>query len=413
MEAQQQTLPAPEAAEFLGVKLATLYAYASRGLVRSLAGGKGPARRYMRADLERLRARRDARSGHGAVAAGALRFGEPVMDSSITELDPERGPIYRGHCALELAESDTPFESVAELLWTGELSSPPEPPRPQGLGLSPAIVRELRSRPLAPLTLGAILVPLLASRDAGRFQSSADAVLPRARALIWRLALALGSSLEASRLEAAIGAKSVAATLARASGATGGEAGVRALRRTLVLAADHELNASAFAARVAASTGADVYACISAALATLSGFRHGGGTDRVEALVREAGDPSSAERVVHERMRRGEAVEGFGHMLYRGGDPRGPALLAYAHELAPDEPRVRTCAALAKTLAEARGVGPNLDLGLVAISGALGLAPGSAAAIFAVGRCAGWVAHILEQYEGGYLVRPRARYREA
>jgi citrate synthase len=75
--------------------------------------------------------------------------------------------------------------------------------------------------------------------------------------------------------------------------------------------------------------------------------------------------------------------------------------------------RVATCVALAETLAEARGVGPNLDFGLVAMSGALGLDRGSAAAIFAIGRCAGWVAHVREQYEAGYLVRPRARYHEA
>ena len=394
------------------MKLATLYAYASRGMVRSIASGRGPARRYLRADLERLRARRDARAGHGAVAASALRFGDPVLDSSITALDPVRGPLYRGQSALALAERGASFESVAELLWMGELAEPEPLASSLGLGLSLGYVDELRKQRHHPLTLAAVVVPLLAMRDANRFQTGAAAVLPRARELIRRLALAIGSSLDAERLSAALGAASTADALARAFGAEAGADAVRALDRTLVLAADHELNASAFAARVTASTGADIYACVSSAIATLSGPRHGGATDRVEALVLEAGDPETAEEVVHERMRRGEAVEGFGHPLYKGGDPRGQALLDYARELAPKAPRVLTCAALADTLAEARGVGPNLDLGLVAMSGALGLPRGSAAGIFAVGRCAGWVAHVCEQYEAGYVVRPRARYRQ-
>ena len=116
-----EALSAREAAAFLAVKLPTLYAYASRGLVRSIPAGKGRARHYMRADLERLRARRDARSGHGPVAANALQWGEPVLDSAITAISPEQGPLYRGRAAVDLAAADTPFESVAELLWSGAL----------------------------------------------------------------------------------------------------------------------------------------------------------------------------------------------------------------------------------------------------------------------------------------------------
>ena len=410
MASREKTLSAAEAAEFLNVKLATLYAYTSRGLVRSLPGARGPARRYVRADLERLRARREARAGHGALAAGALRFGEPVMDSSITAIDPERGPIYRGHSALDLAEADTPFESVAELLWTGTLDSPPSALAPEALGVPVSILRDLLPDGVAPLTLDAVLVSLLASQDGGRFATRVEAVLPRARALIRRLAASLASGLDETRIAAAMAAPATASALAIALRAGCGEQGIRALDRSLVLVADHELNASAFAARVAASTGADIYSCVMAALSTLSGPRHGGATDRVEALVYEVAAPEQAERVVHERMRRGESIEGYGHPLYRGGDPRGTALLELASEIAPRSAGVRTCVAITETVAEARGLRPNLDLGLVAISAALGLARGCATGIFAVGRCAGWVAHACEQYEAGYLVRPRARY---
>src|SRR3954464_16089784 len=103
-------LSAREAAALLDVKAATLYSYVSRGLLTSVPGTHGPSRLYARADVERLRARHVARAGHGAVAAGALRFGEPVLESALTAIDAN-GPRYRGHSAVELARAGTSFES--------------------------------------------------------------------------------------------------------------------------------------------------------------------------------------------------------------------------------------------------------------------------------------------------------------
>src|SRR4051812_26451646 len=108
---------AKEAAELLGVKPQTLYAYASRGLLRRV--GTGKRRRYLVEDLERVRTRQRARSGHGPVAAAALSFGEPVLDTRITGID-RRGPLYRGQPALELAARGVSFETVAELLWSDQ-----------------------------------------------------------------------------------------------------------------------------------------------------------------------------------------------------------------------------------------------------------------------------------------------------
>src|SRR5690349_15198038 len=112
-------LTAREAAELIDVKLATLYAYVSRGLVRSIASEAGRGRLYARQDLEHLRARHDARSGHGPVAAAALRWGEPVLDSAITLIN-DRGLYYRGQSAVGLARDGVSYEQVAELLWTGQ-----------------------------------------------------------------------------------------------------------------------------------------------------------------------------------------------------------------------------------------------------------------------------------------------------
>ncbi len=197
------------------------------------------------------------------------------------------------------------------------------------------------------------------------------------------------------------------ALLASVGAAHRGDRAERALNCALVLAADHELNASTFAARVAASAGADLYACLTAAIATLSGPRHGGECDRVEALVSEVGTPRRAHSVVLARTQRGDLLPGFGHPLYPDGDPRAPPLLAAAHDLAPSS--VRTLDAIVLEATRSLGLKPTLDVGLVAIAHALGV-PGAASAIFALGRCAGWAAHVIEQREAGFLLRPRARY---
>jgi citrate synthase len=407
-------LTAREAAALLGVKLPTLYAYTSRGLIRSVAGPKGRTRRYLRADLERLRARRDARAGHGPVAAGALRFGEPVLDTRITAIDPELGPIYRGRPAAQLAAQGTPFEAVCELLWSG--ASPgdsAEPVRWPATDTLPNVDSLARLLPetSTPLERWAASLPRVAAHDPGRFASRPESVLPRARRLMRRMAAALVPRLEAARIQDVLAAPSMALAVARALGAPARPEVASALDRALVLCADHELNASAFAARVAASTDADLYACVSAALAALSGPKHGGAADRIEVLIEEIGEPARAEHVVHERARRGETIEGFGSRIYPRGDPRGVALLGWAEVLAPSARSVCSCRALVDAMS-ASGVGPTIDLGLVALASALELPRGSAVGLFAIARCGGWVAHTLEQYEAGYLLRPRARYTE-
>src|SRR5690349_18461990 len=122
-------IPGPEAAALLEVKRETIYAYAGRGLIRTVPGEDARSRRYHRGDLDRLRARSRARAGHAAVAAGALRWGEPVLDTAITAITTA-GPMYRGTAATDLA-SKMPFEPVAELLWSTEpaTGSPPSSAR--------------------------------------------------------------------------------------------------------------------------------------------------------------------------------------------------------------------------------------------------------------------------------------------
>ena len=405
---EEELLRAEEAAALLGVKRATLYTYVSRGLVRCVPEKGTKENRYLRADVERLKTRHDARAGHAAVASGALRWGEPVIDSSVSRIG-EEGLAYRGHDAVALATAGHLFEDVAELLWTGRLptgSTPwplPEPP------LSPSALASLLPRGTPPLSALSALVPLLAASDAGRFSAPPEQDKARARRLIRHLGAWVCVAQAPGRVSRALKQDTVAASLATAWD-TKLKRAPELINRALILCADHELNTSTFTARVTASSGADLYACMSAALAAFSGHRHGGSCDRVEALLNEVGRPERAVQVVHGRLRRGEAVTGFGHRLYKHGDPRTPPLVEAALSVRPESLRVRVARAVMDTMRDAGHPPAAMDFGLVMLADALGLPSGAATVLFGLGRTAGWVAHILEQREQGHLLRPRARY---
>jgi citrate synthase len=382
--AMDEWLDAANACEMLGVKPATLYAYVSRGLVRSTAAmGPTRAKRYARADLERLRARSSARAGHTAAAAGALRWGEPVLDTAISEIRGD-GPWYRGHSAVRLAERDTPFETVAELLWSGELVERQWPPAP------PA--RSRRG------TLDDAIVALVAAARRDRLRQ-AGARAEGGPAIVH----ALVGALAGRRVEGGV-ARSVLVGL----GGRAHPAAIAAVDRGLVLSADHELNPSTFAARITAGVGADLYACAIAAVATLSGPRHGAATARIEAFRASIDRPRDAADRVRDSLARGEELAGFGHPLYPNGDPRARPLLRAAKALGRSNASVLFAITAA---AEKYGaLRPSIDFALVTLGAALGLGDGAALAMFAIGRSAGWVAHAIEQRHAGFSLRPRARY---
>jgi citrate synthase len=181
------------------------------------------------------------------------------------------------------------------------------------------------------------------------------------------------------------------------------------IRTALVLCADHELNVSAFTARCAASAGASPYDVVSAAMATLKGYKHGGAAERVLALLAEAETPKGARAVVASRLRRGEGVPGFGHPLYPAGDPRAVLLMRLA-ESSGNEAEWRRVRNLWRAGSELLHDFPNLDLGLAAVTRTNGLPDQAPVLLFALGRTIGWIAHAIEEYASGQLIRPRARY---
>jgi citrate synthase len=399
-------LSSREASARLGVKLETLYAYASRGLVTSLPGDGRRGRLYATGDVERLRTRHVARSGHGPVAASALRFGEPVLETRISQVSAA-GLYYRGHSAIALCRRDVGFERVAELLWSGVL------PDPGASAKRPALALSCDAARLWPLLKGtaalpkmSLLLSTLALSDDDRHGASDSAEHARARAVTrWLARAPAPRPTQIDRKETRI-----AALLLRALNAPRSAENLTNVDRALVLSAEHELNASTFAARVAASAGADLYACLAAAVNTLSGSAHGGMCDRVEALIEAIGDKARAARTLREWLARGEQVPGFGHPLYPAGDPRGALLIELARDHGARTDTAHTAFALLDAMERGGHPAPTLDAGLVTLCHCLELPRGTAATIFALGRTAGWVAHALEQRAAGYVLRPRARY---
>jgi citrate synthase len=364
----------------LGVRPQTLYAYVSRGRVGVRADPLDPRRSlYRAADIDGLTARKSRSRKLSEVAAGAIAWGEPVLASSITTVSGGR-LFYRGRDAIRLAETET-LESVARLLRGGHgaaLKRSQRPPPPEHPDLAARAYLALAAR---------------AGVDPPALGRSGLALAVEAATLLDILTDAVAG---------AVGGGAIHNRLALAWGAAPGGEAADLIRRMLVLVADHELNASAFAARVTASTGASLAAASLAGLATLSGPRHGGATAAVRTFAAEAGRVGARE-AIGRRLVEDRSLPGFGHPLYPQGDPRAAALLA---RFAPPSP----LAALNAAVVAVTGRAATIDFALVAACEALGLPTDAPFALFAVARCAGWIAHAIEQGQSEALIRPRARY---
>lgn len=397
---EDRFLTAQDAAAELEISLATLYAYASRGMLRSESVPGDPrARRYPKEDVHRLKEKKELRKDPEKAAPKALSWGAPVLESAITLVQDGR-LYYRGRDAVALARSAT-VEEVAALLWAGDPSMAPaifdgEVP------VLPSWTDSILSGGLTPIERCQVALPLAGAADLAAWDLRPSALpMTGARILRFLAAIAAGVSDPPS---------GGIANILQAGWAPGRPEAAGPISSALILSADHELNVSAFTARCVASAAASPYDVVSAGLAALKGARHGGMTERVEALFREAGSADDARRVLADRLRRGEEIPGCGHTLYPDGDPRGAALLEIAAEAAPGSPAVECALALAEAGRDLIREHPTIDLGLVALARALDLPPHTPLALFALGRTLGWIGHAIEQYALGKLIRPRAAY---
>lgn len=375
-------MPRKEACQLLGVKAQTLYAYVSRGLIRTADAGL-----YSRADVMSLKARSRARAGHGAVAAGAMRWGEPILESAVTRLGDD-DVYYRGLPLRELTSRGISFERAAELIWSGVL--------PSGeVVWKPSAAKSFM--PPAALSYAELSVALAGAGAVDQSQETLDDTLQSARSFLLGIVKHLGPKTQATGF---------ASLLATKVGIMAEPWQVRLLDAALIASADFELSASTFAARIAASTGAGVHACLQAGLAAFSGRVHGAEVDQAEALVLSLLDRPLITRGEH---------PGFGQKLYPKGDPRARALMdrvqAAATELPPHRAvELQELLRMTDEIQTLTRLAPNLEWALALLGRVLALKPGAMFGIFAMGRMVGWVAHVIEQRQQGYVLRPRAKY---
>jgi len=186
-----------------------------------------------------------------------------------------------------------------------------------------------------------------------------------------------------------------------------------ALDVTLVLYADHTMNASTFTARVIASTLSDMHSAITGAIAALKGPLHGGANEEAFKMLEDIGDVDNAERWIHDALERKQKIMGFGHRVYKTEDPRATHLRRLSRELgerAGDTRWYEISSIVEKVVMEEKGLYPNVDFYAASVYHSLGIPTDLMTPIFALARVAGWTAHVREQYNDNRLIRPESEY---
>lgn len=379
-------MTAAEVAARLGVKVDTVYAYVSRGSLRSW---KDPASKTSRFDPNEVEALARRGRPRRTSRPPALDF---TIESALTAVG-DHDVSYRGRSALDLARSAT-FEEVAHLLWTGQLD-----------GGAPT---------WSPLAVSGTDLP--ANRDRLRMAVVLAAAADPFRADLTNVALpARAGSLIATMTEAVAGAPgeraarlviserpplrgSVAGRLwARLAGGRPAPGLVQATNAALVLLADHELAASTVSARVAASTRADPYAVVLAGLATASGPLHGGASRLAYQLLEWAAAVGPAAAIAR-ALELHQQVPGFGHPLYPLGDPRARALLDAVRSASPGAPSLVVADRVAAAVRSRAQLEANIDFALAVLARTARMPEDAGEVIFAIARTAGWIAHGIEEY---------------
>jgi len=386
---------ADQAAALLGVRLQTIYAYVSRGLLTRTHLTNEAGHRvsgFAREEVLRLAAERTR------VRLGSL---EVLVETDVTLLDPKGALSFRGRPARELV--GWRFEDVAELVWTGH---EPRPGSTTGCwSIDDAdvdvAVRAVAALPRAASDVDRIRVAViaLAAADGHRDDLSPEHVLAVGRRAI------LGGAAAIPLRHKPVGSSVEALLWSRLSDRVPGPLELTALRTALILLVDHELAASTMAARITAGTSADPWLVVLTGLAAIGGAKHGRSNLSAQGLLRAMGREGSM--ALDPYAGKG-SVPGFGHQVYVDADPRAETLLDLVAELDPQGwPVVEE---LLLCVSRTHRLSPNVDFALAALVLACQLPPDAGETIFALSRIVGWVAHGLEEYPRGLRFRPRAVY---
>jgi len=381
-----------EASAELAISPATLYAYVSRGLIRSEPSQDSRSHRYRAEDVRGLKERRTPSPEPHSMRSFDADL--PVMDSAIATIT-EDGPIYRGVNCIDLAQKDT-LEHAATLLWDVTGVDPFAPDNCPHVSDAMRAIAEA-ARQASPIDRAVAVLALAASVDPRAFTRAPDG-----RAMVGGRILRL---VVATMLNRAPSPQPLHLQIAKAW-APDHKHAADLVRRALVLLAEHELNASAFTVRCAASTGLNLYDAMIAGLVALKGPKHGGAGVLAAQFVKALADREVAP-IIRERVALGERFAGFGHGVYKHGDPRAQSLLDALARAGAAEKLTRE---IPERIAEATGEFVNIDYALAVLVHTLGMPPGNELVLFAMARTVGWIAHASEQLQHGRLIRPRARY---
>lgn len=406
-EAPSGYITREQAVELLGIKKESFYSYVSRFQVRSFARKGAKQKFYNSTDIERLRSRSQSKFGNEARASHAMRFGEPIVQTSICEITPE-GPRYRGHNAIELVRGQWRFESVADLLMEGSginRSRPwplaKEESRPND---APNLAMDQDANSVA-LCLVSLVVSE-ASHQLARRRAKLDDYATTRRLIQKSASLAglLGPSKRVRRFEPQ---EWVAQALLRGLGGVATDKAVRAVDAALIVSAEHELAPPTVAVRIAASTGANISSCMIAGLVTETGRLQGGGIEAAENVMYRISDGDRRATSVSWFEDQARQLPWFSHPLY-GKDPRAALLMELARSVAKDVNRNHLWKFVDRL--ESSAFCPGTGFALVILSLALGLPKRSAMLMRLIGRMSGWAAHASEQRRAGFMMRPRAKF---
>lgn len=344
--------------------------------------------------------------------------------SSICYIDGLKGRLlYRGYDIIDLAEHSE-FAEVAYLLWYGRLPGPREfeafrSTFAAAIELPEETVKILRLFPRAatPMEVLRTCVSSLGHWDPDSGNTALDACLRKAVRLTTRIGCIITAhdrlrrGLEPIKPKAG---ESVAYNfLYTLNGKDPHPDFVKALDVALILHADHELNASTFAARVTAATFSDMYSCVTSAIGALKGPLHGGANEQVMKMLQEIGNPGRAESWVRDALSRKVKIPGFGHRVYRTEDPRATVLRRTSEglgKLAGDTKWYDISREVERTVRANTKVYPNVDFYSASAYGVMGIPTDLFTPVFSMSRMVGWTAHILEQWSHNRLIRPRAEY---
>lgn len=330
---------------------------------------------------------------------------------------------YRGINIDDLADHAS-FEEVMYLLWHGKLPDQSELDElreqlNKHMHLPEEVVTQLKSLPKSanPMAVLRSMVSLLALYDEEADDNSRDANLEKAIKLTAKVPVIITAFNRYRHDRNDVKPNSSYSFAKNFLLMLGGEeptdTAVEAVNKALVLHADHELNASTFAARVTTATLSDIYSAVTSAIGTLKGPLHGGANEQVMVMLEEIGTLDNVEAVIKQKLAAKELIMGFGHRVYKDGDPRAQHLRRMSKQLGEQQGNTKwfdMSTKIEEIVTKEKGLKPNVDFYSASVYTYLGIQRDLFTPIFVMSRMSGWTAHILEQYDNNRLIRPRAEY---